>query len=93
MSAEDDNDEGLSDNQPQKSDWKVKVNGIELTLANSIPYTTIEQYVKSHPEMTAQEVINVWEPFKKCSARKWVVANKDGNREYESEICKLFIQD
>lgn len=77
LSAEDDNDEGLSDNQPQKSDWKVKVNGIELTLANSIPYTTIEQYVKSHPEMTAQEVINVWEPFKKCSARKWVVANKD----------------
>lgn len=55
----------------------IKVNGKEIKKINAIPYTAIEEYVKQNPDKTAQEVIDVWEPFKKCSMRRWIVANKE----------------
>ena len=55
----------------------IKVNGKEIKKINAIPYTTIEEYVNLHRDKTAQEVIDVWKPFKKYSMRSWVVANKD----------------
>lgn len=55
----------------------IKVNGKEIKKINAIPYTTIEEYVKLHRDKTAQEVIDVWKPFKKYSMRSWVVANKE----------------
>ena len=55
----------------------IKVNGKEIKKINAIPYTTIEEYVNLHRDKTAQEVIDVWKPFKKYSMRSWVVANKE----------------
>ena len=55
----------------------IKVNGKEIKKINAIPYTTIEEYVNLHRYKTAQEVIDVWKPFKKYSMRSWVVANKE----------------
>lgn len=55
----------------------IKVNGRIVNKINAIPYTAIEEYVGGHNEMTAQEVIDVWKPFKKCSMRSWLVANKE----------------
>lgn len=55
----------------------IKVNGKEIKKINAIPYTAIEEYVKQNPDKTAQEVIDVWEPFKKCSMRRWIVANEE----------------
>lgn len=55
----------------------IKVNGKEIKKINAIPYTAIEEYVKQNQGKTAQEVIDVWEPFKKYSMRSWIVANKE----------------
>lgn len=70
-------EEELTDTVSQNTDWVVYVNGIELRKANQVPYTVIEKYVELHPEMTAQDVIDIWEPFKKYTIRRWIVANKD----------------
>ena len=55
----------------------IKVNGKEIKKINAIPYTAIEEYVKQNQGKTAQDVIDVWKPFKKYSMRSWVVANKE----------------
>lgn len=55
----------------------IKVNGKEIKKINAIPYTVIEEYVKQNQGKTAQEVIDVWEPFKKYSMRSWIVAKKE----------------
>lgn len=55
----------------------IKVNGKEIKKINAIPYTAIEEYVKQNQGKTAQEVIDVWKPFKKYSMRSWIVANKE----------------
>lgn len=55
----------------------IKVNGKEIKKVNAIPYTVIEEYVKQNQEKTAQEVIDIWKPFKKYSMRSWIVANKE----------------
>lgn len=55
----------------------IKVNGKEIKKINAIPYTTIEEYINLHRDKTAQEVIDVWKPYKKYSMRSWVVANKE----------------
>ena len=55
----------------------IKVNGKEIKKINAIPYTTIEEYVNQHRDLTAQDIINIWTPFKRCSTRSWIVANKE----------------
>ena len=70
-------EEDFADSVSQKSDWVVYVNGVEIRKANKVPYTTIEKYVELHPEMTAQDVIDIWGPFKKYTIRRWIVANKE----------------
>lgn len=55
----------------------IKVNGKEIKKINAIPYTAIEEYVKKNQGKTAQDVIDVWKPFKKYSMRSWIVANKE----------------
>ena len=61
----------------------IKVNGKEIKYLNAIPYTTIEEYVRLHSEMSAQEVIDIWAPFKKYSADSWVVSNREKDYSYE----------
>ena len=61
----------------------IKVNGKDVTKVNAIPYTAIEEYVKLHSEMSAQEVIDIWKPFKKCSMRSWIVCNKKEHDEMD----------
>lgn len=55
----------------------IKVNGKEIKKINAIPYTVIEEYVKQNQGKTAQEVIDIWKPFKKYSMRSWIVANRE----------------
>ncbi len=55
----------------------IKVNGKEIKKINAIPYTVIEEYIKQNQGKTAQEVIDIWKPFKKYSMRSWIVANKE----------------
>ena len=61
----------------------IKVNGKDVTKINAIPYTAIEEYVKSHREMSAQEIVDIWRPFKKYSADSWVISNKEEAYSYE----------
>lgn len=65
----------------------IKVNGKDVTKANAIPYTAIEEYVKLHPEMSAQEVVDIWKPFKKCSMRSWIVCNKEERDEMDQRYA------
>lgn len=65
----------------------IKVNGKDVTKVNAIPYTAIEEYVKLHSEMSAQEVIDIWKPFKKCSMRSWIVCNKKEHDEMEQRYA------
>ena len=65
----------------------VKVNGKDVTKINAIPYTAIEEYVKLHPEMSAQEVVDIWKPFKKCSMRSWIVCNKEERDEMDQRYA------
>lgn len=55
----------------------IKVNGKQTKFKNEIPYTAIEEYVRLNSDKTAQEIYDIWEPFKKCSIRKWIVLNKE----------------
>ena len=52
----------------------------------------VEEYVHLNPGKTAQEVVGVWDQFKNCSMRTWIVCNKqdhdamkprDANYSYE----------
>lgn len=65
----------------------IKVNGKDVTKVNAIPYTAIEEYVKLHSEMSAQEVIDIWKPFKKCSMRSWIVCNKEERDEMDQRYA------
>ena len=69
--------QGDDENNDVPNNISIKVNGKEVKYINAVPYTTVEEYVKMHPEMSAQQVIDVWEPFKKYSMRSWVVCNKE----------------
>ena len=55
----------------------IKVNGKQTKFKNEIPYTAIKEYVRLNSDKTAQEIYDIWEPFKKCSIRKWIVLNKE----------------
>lgn len=77
LGVEDISTEIMSKNDTINTDSVIRVNGKEVKKINAIPYTIIEEYVNQHRDMTAQEVIDIWEPFKKYSMRSWVVANKE----------------
>ncbi|WP_288762269.1 AAA family ATPase [uncultured Prevotella sp.] len=77
LGVEDVSTEIMSKNDTINTDSVIRVNGKEIKKINAIPYTIIEEYVNQHRDMTAQEVIDIWEPFKKYSMRSWVVANKE----------------
>lgn len=64
------------DNDIIDSKIEIKVNGEKATYINSIPYMAVQEYVRLNPNKTAQEIIDVWSPFKNCSMRSWVVCNK-----------------
>lgn len=53
-----------------------KINGKSTNKLNAIPYMAIAEYVRLHPDKTAQEVVDIWEPFKKYSQKSWIVCNK-----------------
>lgn len=77
------------ENKDEDIDSKIiiKVNGKDVTKVNAIPYTAIEEYVKLHSEMSAQEVIDIWKPFKKCSMRSWIVCNKKEHDEMDQRYA------
>lgn len=58
------------------SKTRIEVNGKMAKFVNAIPYMTIEEYVRLNPNKTAQEVVDIWDSFKKYSAEKWIVCNK-----------------
>ena len=66
----------------------IKVNDKVVKFINAIPYTAIEEYVGQHNEMTAQEVIDVWKPFKKYSTNSWLVANKEEHDRMDSRYAE-----
>lgn len=53
-----------------------KINGKSTNKLNAIPYMAIAEYVRLHPDKTAQEVVDIWEPFKQYSQKSWIVCNK-----------------
>lgn len=55
---------------------KIEVNGRTVRFINAIPYMAVEEYVHLNPGKTAQEVVGVWDQFKNCSMRTWIVCNK-----------------
>lgn len=55
---------------------KIEVNGRAVRFINAIPYMAVEEYVHLNPGKTAQEVVDVWDQFKNCSMRTWIVCNK-----------------
>lgn len=65
----------------------IKVNDKEVKKTNAIPYTTIEEYVKLNPDMSARQVIDIWRPFKKCSMRTWIVCSKEEHDEMEQKYA------
>mgnify|MGYP001284960547 FL=1 len=65
----------------------IKVNDKEVKKTNAIPYTTIEEYVKLNPDMSAQQVIDIWRPFKKCFMRTWIVCSKEEHDEMEQKYA------
>lgn len=60
-----------------------KINGKEIKVLNAIPYTTIEEYVRLHLEQSAQQVLDIWTPFKKYSADSWIISDKEEIYSYE----------
>lgn len=66
---------------------EIKVNGNIAKYINAIPYMAIDEYVRLHPHKTAEEVANVWSPFKKCSMRSWIVCNKQEHDEMEPKYA------
>ena len=65
----------------------IKVNGKDVAKVNAIPYTAIEEYVRLHPGMSAQEVVDIWAPFKKYSMRSWIVCNKEERDEMDQRYA------
>lgn len=55
---------------------RIEVNGRAVRFINAIPYMAVEEYVHLNPGKTAQEVVGVWDQFKNCSMRTWIVCNK-----------------
>lgn len=66
---------------------EIKVNGNIAKYINAIPYMAIDEYVRLNPHKTAEEVANVWSPFKKCSMRSWIVCNKQEHDEMDSKYA------
>lgn len=66
---------------------EIKVNGNIAIYINAIPYMAIDEYVRLHPHKTAEEVANVWSPFKKCSMRSWIVCNKQEHDEMDPKYA------
>lgn len=66
---------------------EIKVNGNIAKYINAIPYMAIDEYVSLNPHKTAEEVANVWSPFKKCSMRSWIVCNKQEHDEMDPKYA------
>lgn len=66
---------------------EIKVNGNIAKYINAIPYMAIDEYVRLNPHKTAEEVSNVWSPFKKCSMRSWIVCNKQEHDEMDPKYA------
>lgn len=66
---------------------EIKVNGNIAKYINAIPYMAIDEYVRLNPHKTAEEVANVWIPFKKCSMRSWIVCNKQEHDEMDPKYA------
>lgn len=66
---------------------EIKVNGNIAKYINAIPYMAIDEYVRLNPHKTAEEVANVWSPFKKCSMRSWIVCNKQEHGEMDPKYA------
>ena len=68
-----------SENNEEVIDSKtvIKVNGKQIRFTNSVPYTAIEEYVKLNPNKTAQEVVDIWEPFVKYTTHNWIIVNNE----------------
>lgn len=79
--------QGDDENNNVPNNISIRVNGKEIKYINAVPYTAVEEYVKMHPEMSAQQVIDVWKPFKKCSMRSWVVCNKEEHDSMEPKYA------
>lgn len=79
--------QGDDENNNVPNNISIRVNGKEVKYINAVPYTAVEEYVKMHPEMSAQQVIDVWEPFKKCSMRSWIVCNKEEHDSMEPKYA------
>lgn len=62
-----------------------KINGKSTNKLNAIPYMAIAEYVRLHPNKTAQEVVDIWEPFKQYSQKSWIVCNK---QDYDTDPTK-----
>lgn len=72
-----------SENKEEVIDSKtvIKVNGKQIRYTNSVPYTAIEEYVRLNPNKTAQEVVDVWEPFVKYTTHNWIIVNNESRSE------------
>ena len=57
-------------------DYILKVNGVKAKYINAVPYMTIQEYIRLNPNKSADEVLNFWQPFSKCSRHKWVIADE-----------------
>ena len=55
---------------------KIEVNGRAVRFINAIPYMAVEEYVHLNPGKPAHAVVGVWDQFKNCSMRTWIVCNK-----------------
>lgn len=80
ISEVNENDEtSESENKEEVIDSKtvIKVNGKQIRYTNSVPYTAIEEYVRLNPNKTAQEVVDVWEPFVKYTTHNWIIVNNE----------------
>ncbi|MBO5844436.1 MAG: AAA family ATPase [Bacteroidales bacterium] len=56
----------------------ITVNDKKVKYINAIPYTAIEEYVNLNPNKSAQEIVAIWENFKKYSTRSWIICDKEG---------------
>lgn len=69
------------------SKTEIKVNGNIAKYINAIPYMAVDEYVRLNPHKTAQEVVDVWSPFKKYSMRSWIVCNKQDHDEMDPKYA------
>lgn len=68
-------------------DSRIEINGNVAKYINAIPYMSVEEYVRLNPHKTAQEVVDIWSPFKKCSMRSWIVCNKQEHDEMDPKYA------